>query len=317
MAADILIPGGVVSMPGEAVERILSSGSGDAALLYLCLLRRGSSAALHWENTRLEAASGQLVKLGLASAGYAAPPPAPKEREEPPEYTAEDISRELENNSPFSPLVKEVERRLGKLLSISDLRMLYTIYDYLALPVEVILLLVTWCVNETERKYGAGRKPRMAQIRREAFIWHRCGVDTADSAEEHLKKLSVITSREAQLLSLVGIAGRPAVEGERNFLSAWVEMGFEDEAISLAYEKTVLKKQSMSWPYMNSILKSWHQKGLHTVKQIAAEDSAYRRNGTAAKTAPSQPGTDAKAQEDIRWMQEYMARERAREKGER
>jgi hypothetical protein len=37
---------------------------------------------------------------------------------------------------------------------------------------------------------------------------------------------------------------------------------------------------------MNSILKSWHQKGLHTLAQIEAEDSAYRRGAPAAGASP-------------------------------
>ena len=37
---------------------------------------------------------------------------------------------------------QEVERRLGKKLSANDLRSLYTLYDHLALPAEVVLMLV-------------------------------------------------------------------------------------------------------------------------------------------------------------------------------
>lgn len=49
-------------------------------------------------------------------------------------------------------------------------------------------------------------------------------------------------------------------------------MGFDDEALRMAYEKTVLKKQSMDWGYMNGILRRWHQKGLHTAAAIQAGD---------------------------------------------
>ena len=42
-------------------------------------------------------------------------------------------------------------------------------------------------------------------------------------------------------------------------------MGFSDEALRLAYEKTVYKKQGMDWDYMNGILCGWHKKNLHTL----------------------------------------------------
>ena len=45
--------------------------------------------------------------------------------------------------------------------------------------------------------------------------------------------------RESSLLGLVGITGRTAVEGERKYLSAWLDMGFDEEAIREAYERTV------------------------------------------------------------------------------
>ena len=41
MAAGVLLPGGVLSMTSSAAERLVRSGSGDAALLYLQLLRQG------------------------------------------------------------------------------------------------------------------------------------------------------------------------------------------------------------------------------------------------------------------------------------
>lgn len=321
MSEDFLIPGGVVSMTGEAAERLISAGNGDAALLYLCLLRLGGDVgaarkALKWTEERLHGAHGRLVELKLVKHTPAAESAAAKpEPDEPPEYTAADIAQELESGSSFSALVTEVQRRLGKVLSTTDLKILFTVYDYLALPAEVILMLVTWCVRQTEEKYGSGRKPTLPQIRTEAFRWKRRGADTHEAAEEYLKRMAALNGRSARLLPLVGITGRAPVDGERKYLDVWAELGFEDEAVRLAYEKTVLKKQAMSWPYMNSILKSWHQKGLHTTAQIRAEDSSYRRDAGRPAAAPSQAETDQRAQDDIRWMKEFLAKQKNAERG--
>ena len=201
--------------------------------------------------------------------------------------------------------MEEVQRQLGKLLSTADLKILYSLYDYLALPAEVILMLTTWCVEESERKYGPGRKPRMSQIRREGFIWHRLGVDTPEAADAHLRHLTALAGRERSLLPRLGISGRAPVEGERKYIAAWVDLGFDDETICLAYERTVLKKGSLNWAYMNSILKSWHQKGLHTVEQVESSDSAWRRAaGPAAPPAPG-PGDD-RAQADMERLRRFL-----------
>ena len=320
MSDPTYLPGNILSLPAGAAERLITAGSGDAALLYLYLLKNGGryepahgARALKWDGPRLSAALSLLIGMGLAQAPAQAPAPVPVP--EPPEYSAADINRELENSvSPFPILVQEVQRRLGKVLSTSDLKSLYTIYDFSGLPPEVILLAVSWSIEEFQRKYGPGHFPRMPQIQREAMLWKEKGVDTAESAEAHLKRLSLLRERSVQILALLDIRDRPPVAREREYITSWVDMGFPDEAIRLAYEKTVLKKQSMSWPYMNSILKNWHEKGLHTAKEIAASDSvrAPRVRPGAGATAP-QPSAhgeaDRRAREDMERLRAFLKRQ--------
>lgn len=320
MANGPYLPGNILSLAAGAADRLIGAGSGDAALLYLHLLKTGgqyqtasAARALKWEPTRADAALSLLNSLELAQAAPSAPVPEPAPAV--PEYTAADINRELENqSSPFPILVQEVQRRLGKVLSTNDLKSLYTIYDYSGLPPEVILLAVSWTIEEFQRKYGSGRMPRMPQIQREAIRWKERGVDTVEAAEAHLKRLNLLRDRSAQILALLDIRDRPPVEREREYISAWLDMGFDDDAIRLAYEKTVLKKQSLSWPYMNSILKSWHEKGLHRVSEINASDSsrssrAPRTRPGAGATAP-QPGVpgeaDRRAREDMDWIEKFL-----------
>ena len=60
-------------------------------------------------------------------------------------------------------------------------------------------------------------------------------------------------------------------------------MGFPDDAIHLAYEKTCLNTGGLKWPYMNSIITSWHEKGLHTMRDIQTGDSAPKRKTAEPK----------------------------------
>lgn len=319
MADSVFLPGNILSLAAGAADRLIAAGNGDAALLYLWLLKAGgayqagpAAHALRWDPARTEAALSLLVGMGLAEAAPQAPAPTLQPSEEPPEYTAADLNRELENkDSPFPALVGEVQRRLGKVLSTADLKCLYTIYDFAGLPAEVILLAVSWCVEESERKYGPGRKPRLPQIQKEALRWKERGVDTMEGAEAHLKRLAMLRSRSGQIMALLDIRDRPPVAREKEYIAAWVDMGFDDEAIRLAYEKTVLKKQSLNWPYMNSILKNWHQKGLHTLAQITAGDSVrpQRPASAAGATAPqpAAPGeADRRAREDMERMRAFL-----------
>lgn len=319
MADNIYLPGGILSLAVGAADRLMASGSGDAALLYLYLLKTGgaydsaqAARALRWEPARADAALSLLN--GMALAAEKPPAPAPQTLPEPPEYSSADINRELEDKaSPFPALVGEVQKRLGKPLSTSDLKSLYAIYDFSGLPPEVILLAVNWTVEEHQRKYGALRMPRMPQIQREAFRWKERGVDTAEAAEAHLKRLTLLRERSAQVLALLDIRDRPPVAKEKEYIAAWTDMGFGDDAIRLAYEKTVLKKQSMNWPYMDSILKNWHQKGLHTVEQVKAQDSQRPRSRPGAGATAPQPThgeAEARARADMERMRALLQKEK-------
>lgn len=310
MAQNVLLPGGVVSMTATAADRLLKAGNGDGALLYLYLLRRGGQfssdgarQALGWTAERIKTAYDALGEMNLVDKSVdTAPARTPPEPEGPPDYSAADVAKEMEADTSFHHLVGAIEQCLGKVLSTADLKILLSIYDYLGLSAEVTLMLVTWCTEDSQRKYGAGRKPRMSQIRKEAFAWHRLGVDTPEAADAHIRALSALRDRERTLLPLLGIAGRAPVEGERRYISAWVDMGFDDDAIALAYEKTVLKKGSLNWAYMNSILRNWHQKNLHTVAQVEAGDSAWRKSrGPAAVTLHPE-----RVEEDLDWMDRYL-----------
>ena len=72
MAASVLLPGGVISMTDAAADRLIRAGSGEAALLYLYLLRRGGvfeadgvRKALGWTAEQVRGAYQALANLGL------------------------------------------------------------------------------------------------------------------------------------------------------------------------------------------------------------------------------------------------------------
>ena len=306
-----LLPNRILSLSGEAADRLLSLGDGDAALLYLYVLRRGSAQGIGWPAARQQAALDKLAACKLLRPSQAAPAPDPDPAPEPaPEYTLDDVTAALAGGSPFSALADEVERRLGKKLSTADLKTLYTLYDHLALPPEVILLLVTWCIHEQERKYGPGRKPFLSQIRREGAIWARGGVDTVSAAEEHLQRLLHLRSREGEIARLLDLPQRPLVEREQKYIAAWVDMGFDNDALRLAYEKTVMgtASKSMDWRYMNGILRRWHEKGLHTAEQVRAGDSAPR-------SAPAPADPDRRAREDAQRTRRLLEQMRQEQGG--
>ena len=65
--ARTFLPGEVVAMTAKTADRLLKLDSGDAALLYLHLLRQSSLEGLRWPETRVQGALDQLREIGRAS----------------------------------------------------------------------------------------------------------------------------------------------------------------------------------------------------------------------------------------------------------
>lgn len=303
-----LILGQVVSLSGDAADQLIARGDGDAAILCLALLRHSDTEkarkALRWSGERTEKAWAVLKQLGLVAQETApAPEKAVLEPEGPPDYLRADIMVAMQEGT-FQSLYHAVERRLGKKLSDSDLKSLYEIYDFLGLPVEVILILLTRCVEEYQQRYGAGRMPKMPLVKKTAYAWHRMGIDTAEAAEEYLKKQDALQKREREILPLLDITNRLPVAREREYVAAWIDMGFSNDAIRLAYERTIMQKGSLHWPYMNSILKNWHGNGLHTVQEIQAGDTGHDRK--KKDPAVQVKNFDESLRRDAQWLKQFM-----------
>lgn len=294
-----------LTITAEDADRLLSLHSGDAALLYLYLLRNDgecdpkAAAALGVRSSYSECMA-MLQRVGLIKSVPQTAPPLPP-TPELPVYTAEEIARRSASDGDFRVLIAETGNRLGRLLSGADMKTLFGIYDYLGLPTDVILLLVSWCIQESKRKYGPGRMPTLHQIEKEAYLWARLELFSLELADTYLRTRQQRQTESASLAQALGIRDRALSPTEEKYLTAWLDMGFPQDAILRAYDKTVLKKGELTWPYMNRILENWHQKGLHTVPEIEAGDRPpQNRRGASQSGGPTQ--------EDMQRMQDYMNR---------
>ena len=277
-----------VTISARAAKRLLEKGDGDAALLYLALLRhhgavmpRSLAGELRWDRDRIEAAEASLRELGLIAAPAEDLPLEPAD--ERPAYDRADIADRLEKSAEFRSLTAEVERKLGKKLTTPDIGVLLGLNEYLGLPGDVIYLLVCHCEERVRRRYGEGRRPGMKAIEKEGYAWARMGIDTQAAAAEYLKKYAERQGAMPQYMRVLQLGDRLPSASEEKYLAAWQEMGFGPDAVALAYDKTVLKCHELKWPYCNGILKRWHEAGLHTVEEIQAGDRP------SAKQAPK-PG---------------------------
>ena len=267
-----------IVLPAQQADRLIGRGDGDAALLYLCLLRadRGVTAQelqrrLKWSQLRLHAAETALQELGLIDRPPEQKPPEPAQ--ERPVYTADDLTDLLTGDAGFRMLVPQTEEKLGKRLKTADLQILAGLYDDLDLPADVIYLLVCHCVTRSEERYGPGRRPTLRQIEKEGYHWAQRGLFDQESASQYLRDWNVRRSAMSRYMQVLGLGDRRPVESEERYIADWMDKGFPPETVALAYDKTVFYKKELNWRYLNGILRRWHENGWHTEEEVRQSDS--------------------------------------------
>ena len=267
-----------IVLPAQQADRLIGRGDGDAALLYLCLLRadRGVTAQelqrrLKWSQLRLHAAETALQELGLIDRPPEQKPPEPTQ--ERPVYTADDLTDLLTGDAGFRMLVPQTEEKLGKRLKTADLQILAGLYDDLGLPADVIYLLVCHCVTRSEERYGPGRRPTLRQIEKEGYHWAQRGLFDQESASQYLRDWNVRRSAMSRYMQVLGLGDRRPVESEERYIADWMDKGFPPETVALAYDKTVFYKKELNWRYLNGILRRWHENGWHTEEEVRQSDS--------------------------------------------
>ncbi len=298
-------------VPANDADTLLASGDGDAALLYIYLLRVGgeldlarAAKQLGRSDRDMAMAADKLRSLGLltdAAAGGKTPlAPA----EEAPAYEIREIARRSTEDPQFRALVQETQNSLGRNLSRPDLEKLFAIYDELALPADVILLLVQYCKDENRRLYGPGRTVGMAFVYKIAREWFDRELMTYELAEEHLRERERRRSVYGQLKPVLGVGERELTKTERGYLDAWLDLGFPPESIALAADRTMTRTGGMKWKYADAILRSWHEKKLHTPEEIEDGDGKPERSGKPAAAAPERD--DAAAMDQIRRLRQKL-----------
>ena len=264
-----------ILIPEQDWRKLLAAASGDGTLLYLFLRAGGdvsrAEAALRMPQSRLDCAAASLKQLGLW-------PEAPKviRPATPPVYTETDLIQQLRQPSGFPQLVGEAQRRLGKVLSNEELKVLLSIYDYLGMGIDVISILLSYCIQRA-RAAGKLRMPSMHAIEKEAYHWADLSIDTMEEAAAYMQLQLERQDQASQIRKVLQLGSRKLTAGEEKLVLQWLDWGFGVHEIAKAYEKTCMNTGGLKWPYLNSILKSWHSQGLHTLQAIEAGDHSPGR----------------------------------------
>ena len=272
------------------LKKLLSAASPDAALLYLYIqggnLLENAEKDLNLNPSRVSCAGATLRQLGLICDDRRCPV-APGER---PGYSEHDVLDAMDTDSSFRGLYGEIQRLLGRSLNTEELKILLGFVRYLGMTPDVICVLVCYC-KDRARQRGSLRNPSLRTIEKEAYAWAERGIDTVEEAAAFIQAQNVRNSRLYRLMNILQIRGRSLTAAEERYAQSWLDMGLEEELITMAYERTCLNTGGLNWNYMNKILQRWNEQGLRTAEDVRGGD----RKGGPGKPNQRQLDADEKA----------------------
>ena len=252
------------------IRKLVGAANPDAALLYL-YLRSGNdpeqaATVLNLTQGRIACAMAMLRQLGLYR----------QENKtvisgERPAYTENDVICAMDTDKDFRDIYGEVQRILGRVLNTEELKIILSFERYLGLAPDVICMLVNYCKDRLRQK-GNTRNPSLRAIEKEAYAWAEQGIDTMEEAAAYIQQQHQRNSQIGQLKRILQIYDRQLTATEEKYARQWLEMGFEMEAVAIAYDRTCVNTGNMSWTYMNRILTRWHEAGIHTAEQVKTKD---------------------------------------------
>ena len=194
----------------------------------------------------------------------------PPAEEKQKNHSMKEIARAMDINPKMKETVLMAEQLLKKTLSQREITSLYSFMQDYSMSQEMVLVLLEYCV--TLDKTGFSYIEKVAQG------WYESGIKTLDEATKVLNRVVKEGRMQKKCKKIFGL-DRELSQTENGYIARWVtELSMSEAMIKNAYERTVANTGKISMPYMNTILKSWHSKGIKTVSQIAEKEGAASSN---------------------------------------
>ena len=268
----------ILSFGGEVCESELSEALG------VSLARVKACITLFEESGVLCECDGGL----LAEVEYEF---AKSEKDGGKEDTKREVAKSIRENDLYE-LNCEMERIFEKTLETREVERITSLHTKKGLSPEYILALSAFL---KERRQSC----TVELIVREANKLISKDIDTLEALEVYIKEKSEEIKGEMEMRRLFGIYGRTLTKSEREYFTRWLgEFGYSALIIGEAYDLTVMAINKISLPYINSILKEWHEAGCTTVKECRAK-SEQKKYGNTQKVNDSSQKPKKKAEAEV------------------
>ncbi len=174
-------------------------------------------------------------------------------------YTQSDLNAQLQ--SYFLPA----------LLTPADMARIYEWADVFGIQMEAVVLLINYGRSKMPNVERATATRQLRYIDKIARQWADEGIRTPEQAEVWLQSQQHHQSGLSTLLNRLGLRRNPT-QAERKLYQKWLAMGFTDQSILLAADRTVgIRNPSLD--SIDNILAAFQQQGIQTHEQVVNENS--------------------------------------------
>lgn len=195
-----------------------------------------------------------------------------------PSYSPKELELYKSSYEEINTLFASAEKILGRLLNAKELSTLYSFYDWLRLPVDLIIYMLEYC--------GKSGHKHMNYIESVAIDWAENKIDSIEKAEDYI---DAFNKDYRQILKALGLSGRNPAPIETEYMERWLkEYAMPLNIILEACGKTVLATGKGQFEYAEKIIKGWKDENVQTIEDIKRlEDEFKKKNQGKEKPAPN------------------------------
>lgn len=190
-------------------------------------------------------------------------------------YTAQRLAVDEE----LAILVNEAQTVFGKTISNSDASTLLMLKDTCGLPLDVIIMLMQYCIS-----IGKGN---IRAVEKVGVEWADDGIYTLEDAENKIRISRQRATNFSIMANAFGLksAGSPT-QKQLEFADKWIgEWRFSPEMLREAYERCVDSKGQMNLRYIDGILKRWYSEGIKNKNDLITAEKLNSKKSTKQKSS--------------------------------
>jgi hypothetical protein len=147
----------------------------------------------------------------------------------------------------------------------------------------------------------------MRGVEKEAFTWEREGIFSIEAAERYIKEREARHGEIELIKKALQIGGRELAPTERKYIESWTVLGFGAEEAAIAFDRTMTQTGRLAWGYMDSIMNSWHAKGLRTAAEINERDKRADKPSARGKAAGKSRSRTPPGSGELERMRELLS----------